>query len=142
MGQFDRRFHNWYPIIPLSIRGAGGALVEVTAYLDTGAAFSIFHASEADAPGIDLSRGRKRQAIAGDGGVLKCAVLSLPVEVGNCRFLAETGFSRELRVGFNMPGLHGFFDRFSEVVFRHREKRAILRPQGRAFQAPSCAITV
>jgi len=126
--QFNRRFGTWHPIIPIRMHGPSGLTADVTAYLDSGAAFSVFEATEAVALGFDLTRGRTKSAIAGDGGILRCTILPVHFEVGGYKVLAEVGFSSDLKVGFNILVLVVFFDRFREVVFQHRHKRVLLRP--------------
>jgi len=125
--QFNPQYRNWFPVIPLKIHGIGGRIVETSAYLDSGAAFNVFRTSEAIALGFDLSSGRQRSVTAGDGKILNCRVFTLKMELGPYRFNGEIGFSRELRVGFNLLGLNGFFDNFHEVSFRHSDRRVVIR---------------
>ena len=124
--QFSRTYRNWYPIIPVRIKSSIGTVLESAAYLDTGAAFSIFQASEADLLGLDLGSGKVRSATAGDGRILRCHILPVTIEVGPYQIKAEVGFSRGLHVGLNILGLDGFFSHFREVAFRHIERRVIL----------------
>lgn len=126
--QFDTQYRNWYPVIPLRLHGRAGRGLEASAYLDSGAAFSIFRVTEALSLGLDLAAGKPRLAIAGDGRPLHCFLFQVPVEVGTYRFRATVGFSPDLKVGFNILGLSGFFDHFREVAFQHARRRVVLFP--------------
>ena len=50
--QFDNRFLNWFPVIPVRLPGREGRIVETAAYIDSGAAFSIFRVTEAVSLGL------------------------------------------------------------------------------------------
>jgi hypothetical protein len=125
--QFDSHYRRHYPIISLRIFGQVGGVTEVTAYLDSGAAFNVFKEEEALALGLNLRRAPKREIVAGDGRRMHCAMADLKIEVGGYRFTTPVGFSRDLKVGVNILGLEGFFDRFHEIAFQHRERQVILR---------------
>jgi len=126
--KFERRYRHWYPIIPIRLGSPSGRSVETDAYVDSGAAFSVFQPFEAIALGLDLSRGRPGTVTAGDGRLLHCSLFSLVLGVGIHEFTGEIGFSPDLHIGFNVLGLSGFFDRFREVSFRHRARKLVLRP--------------
>ncbi len=126
--QFNGRFRTWLPIVPVNLYGREGRRTETIAYPDSGAAFSIFQASEADSLGLDLKSGKPRHAIAGDGRLMRCAMFRMPIEVSGYRFVAMLGFSRDLKIGFNILGLSGFFEHFREVTFQHLKRRVILTP--------------
>lgn len=124
--QFDAQYGNWFPVIPIRLNGREGRSLEASAYIDSGAAFSIFRVTEALSLGLDLASGKPRQAIAGDGKPLHCSLFQVPVEVGGYRFTATMAFSPDLKVGFNILGLAGFFEHFREVAFRHHARRVVL----------------
>lgn len=125
--QYDRRYGRWFPIIPVHLTAANGRSIESQAYVDSGAAFSVFQPFEAKALGLDLGQGRTGAVTAGDGRVMRCAMFAIQFRLGSYPFKGEVGFSGDLRIGFNVLGLAGFFDQFEEIVFRHRARRMILR---------------
>lgn len=126
--KFEPKYHTWFPIIPVTIYGMTGQPLESYGYVDSGAAFSVFRPFEAAALGLDLARGKSGAVTAGDGKVLHCAMFSLRMDVGGHCFTAPIGFSKDLRIGFNVLGLGGFFENFSEVSFHHGSRRLMLRP--------------
>jgi len=48
----------YLPIVPLELKGK--EWVEVRAFADTGASYSVFHSDVAEILGIDYEKGRKR----------------------------------------------------------------------------------
>lgn len=99
------------PIVTLKVLGKEG-WVELEAYIDSGASFSIFHKDRADVLGINYETGQEIFVTVGDGGLLKVYLHKLKVELANEKFTASMGFSNQLGVGFNLLGRKSFFDRF------------------------------
>ena len=126
--QFERHYRDWFPILPIGLLGEGGRRVETTAYVDSGAVFNIFGSYEAAMLGLRLSEGRRRPVTAGDGRLMHCSVFTLNMQVGSSSFKVDVGFSNDLKIGLNILGLNGFFDRFREVAIRHRARVVVLRP--------------
>jgi len=126
--KYEPRYKCWFPIIPLKMHGEAGRLLETYAYVDSGAAFSVFQPFEAAVLGLDIARGKPGTLTAGDGRLLRCSIHILRLEVGTHRFTGTIGFSKDLRIGFNVLGLAGFFDRFREIAFHHGQRCLFLRP--------------
>lgn len=99
------------PIIPISLKGKSGWL-EVEAYIDSGASFSIFHSDKSDILGIDYTKGKLVYLTVGDGGLLEVYLHNLPVTVAQENFSAVIGFSKHLGSGFNLLGRKTFFEIF------------------------------
>jgi len=57
----------------------------------------------------------------GSGEIFPIYLHPLEVQVGNKRFQALIGFSRDLKVGFNILASHPFFERF-RVCFDDAKK--------------------
>lgn len=108
------------PIVTLKVLGKEG-WVELEAYIDSGASFSIFHKDRADILGINYETGQELLLTVGDGGLLKVYLHKLNVELANKKFIAIIGFSNQLGVGFNLLGRKSFFDRF-RVCFDDKKR--------------------
>jgi hypothetical protein len=90
-----------------------GRTIKVDAYVDSGAAFSLFSPGEAEKPGISYKSGRLRW-VRGVGGVFVPAYLhKLRVIIGSFSFKATVGFSDHIGVGFNLLGRMDVFNRLS-----------------------------
>lgn len=63
----------------------------------------------------------------GDGATILVHVHRLNVQIGPHRFLANIGFSEQLRVGFNLLGREDFFQRF-DVTFSDTSSRLTFHP--------------
>lgn len=103
--------NDFAPIITLKILGKEG-WIDMEAYIDSGASFSIFSADRAEILGIDCEKGDRIDLTVGDGGLLGVYIHKLKVELANSHFIADIGFSKQLGVGFNLLGRRTFFDRF------------------------------
>ena len=108
------------PIINLEI-WTDGRWLEVDAYVDSGATYSIFHTDVAAILGINYSNGRKLMIRVGDGKLIPVYLHKLPVKFAGYKFAAVIGFSANLGVGFNLLGRVDFFDRF-RICFNDKEK--------------------
>lgn len=77
--------------------------VTVSAYVDTGAAYSIFVPGVVQRLNLDYRSGRLTYARVGDGGLIPVYLHRLTVHIGHFSFQAIVGFSDRLGVGFNLP---------------------------------------
>lgn len=78
-------------------------------------------AGEADRLRINIEAGTERKVKVGDGDVFSIYLHPLEVQLGGRRFKAQIGFSRDLKVGFNILGRQPFFERF-RVCFDDAKK--------------------
>ena len=110
------------PIITLKISG-----IEIDAYIDSGAFYSIFSPQEAELIGIDYKYGKQGGAVVGDGNIIPVYFHTLPITIGHTSFHATVGFSPKLGIGFNLLGRRGVFERFV-VMFDDAKKMATFIP--------------
>ena len=104
--------HGHYaPIVYLQV-WTGNRWVYLQAYVDSGASWSVFHVDVAQLLGIKLSRAKRRYVTLGNGSVLPVYLQHIKVRFAGAEFLVPAGFSDALRMGFNLMGRAGFFDRF------------------------------
>lgn len=115
------------PIVTLKVLGKEG-WVELEAYIDSGASFSIFHKDRAEILGINYETGQELFVTVGDGGLLKVYLHKLKVELENEKFTASIGFSDQLGVGFNLLGRKSFFEHF-KICFDDKDKLVELHRQ-------------
>jgi hypothetical protein len=103
------------PLIPVGIKGPlhWG---RVRAYVDSGAAYSVFDDSVARLIGIDWRAGRAMVATTGTGAVLRFFLHPVTLQMRRVRVRPEVGFSAQLRIGFNVLGLD-VFEQFNQVTF-------------------------
>jgi|GEM_PF-700383 len=100
------------PIIYLQV-WTGNRWLYLQAYVDSGASWSIFHVDVAELLGIKLNRAKRRYISLGNGSVIPIYLQHIKVRFAGMEFMAPAGFSDSLRVGFNLLGRAGFFDRFT-----------------------------
>jgi len=100
----------YLPIVPLELKGK--EWVEVRAFADTGASYSVFHSDVAEILGIDYEKGRKDYLTVGDGSVMLTYMHKIKVRFCEKDFNAKIGFSKSLGIGFDILGREDFFDRF------------------------------
>lgn len=108
------------PIVNLEIWN-NGRWITIDAYVDSGAACTIFHTDIAGILGLVYTRGRKIWLRVGDGKQIPVYLHKLPVKFAGHKFVAVMGFSQSLGVGFNLLGRVDFFDRF-RVCFNDKER--------------------
>ena len=111
---------DYAPIITLKILGLTGWL-DLEAYIDSGASFSIFNTDRADILGLNYKKGRRLNLTVGDGGLIEVYLHNLQVEIAKTQFLATVGFSKQLGVDFNLLGRKSFFEKF-QICFNDKQK--------------------
>lgn len=99
------------PIIPLQILGKDG-WHNFMAFVDPGAAFSVFDKDEALRLGLEYEKGKELMMVVGDGSYIPVYIHRLSLKIGNEEMEAEIGFSERLGVGFNLLGRKGIFEAF------------------------------
>jgi len=108
------------PIVDIEI-WIGGDWIIRDAYIDSGAAYTIFHSEMATTLGLNYKSGRCVMIRVGDGKLIPVYLHKLPVQFSGQKFTGTIGFSENLGVGFNILGRVSFFDRF-RICFNDREK--------------------
>lgn len=86
--------------------------VDVDAFVDSGADFSIFHFGWVKKLGLREFAFKKKKVQVGDGDYILVYMCDLSVEFYNHRFIAPITFSEHLGPDFSLLGRKGFFDRF------------------------------
>lgn len=99
------------PMIPLRVKGEKG-WYDVWTFVDSGATYSVFEASEAERMGIKLEKGKKMMIVVGDGSFIPVYLHKLTIQIGEEELETEVGFSSHLGIGFNLMGRKGIFDKF------------------------------
>jgi len=110
------------PIIPIGLR-ARNSWVEVWAYVDSGAFYSIFDDKVAELLGIGVQEGKRMLAVVGDGSFIPFYLHKVRIKLEEDEFEMEIGFSAKLGVGFNLLGMD-LFDRY-KVTFDNALKKVI-----------------
>mgnify|MGYP001565710753 CR=1 FL=1 len=111
---------HYAPIVYLQI-WTGNRWLYLQAYVDSGASWTIFHADVAQLLGLKLSRMARRYLALGNGSVIPIFLHRVRVRFAGLEFTVPAGFSDALKVGFNLMGRAGFFDRFL-VCFNDRTR--------------------
>ncbi|UCG69158.1 MAG: hypothetical protein JSV09_15460 [Thermoplasmata archaeon] len=109
----------YLPIVPLELKG--NEWIELRAFVDSGASYSIFHADIAEILGLDFTKGEKNYMTVGDGVQIPVYTHDVKVHFSQQEFTAKIGFSNKLGIGFDILGREGFFDRFI-ICFDDKEK--------------------
>lgn len=108
------------PIIPLELCYRE-EWKTVWAYVDSGATYSIFDLDTALRLGIeDIKIGERVDLRVGDGDFLPVYLHRISVRIEGEKFESLIGFSEELKIGFNLLGRIGIFDKF-KVCFDDRK---------------------
>ena len=110
------------PLVPISLRSKN-SWVEVWAYVDSGAFYSIFDDKVAELLGIEIHEGKRMLAVVGDGSFIPFYVHKMRMRLEEDDFEMELGFSAKLGVGFNLLGMD-LFDRY-KVTFDNGAKKVI-----------------
>jgi len=110
------------PIISLQLKGKGTVeWITFDAFVDSGASYSIFKAEIGDILGLDVEKGEKMFITVGDGSLIIVYVHQLGIQIGDEKFDAMIGFSKQLGIGFNIIGRKDIFERF-KICFDEKEK--------------------
>lgn len=97
-------------IIPIELKGK--EWISYDAYVDSGAAYSVFHSDVLDDLEVKLEDGEMKYITVGDGSQIITYVHKIPVRIAEQEFNAAIGFSRHLGIGFNIIGRLDIFTRF------------------------------
>jgi len=108
------------PLIPIRLRSKN-SWVEIWAYVDSGAFYSIFDDKVAELLGIEVYKGKKMLAVVGDGSFIPFYLHKMRMRLEEDEFEMEVGFSAKLGVGFNLLGMD-LFDRY-KVTFDNAAKK-------------------
>jgi len=109
-----------YPIIRITLEHNLN-FIRTYAYIDSGAAYSVFKPRMADKLGVDMKAGELRYLTVGDGGQIPVYLHRISVKLGDRQFKAKIGFSDRLGIGFNVLGMEPFFDKF-KVCFDNKKR--------------------
>lgn len=124
--EFDFRLHVsgerelLLPLLPVRLERLGQTCA-VEAIIDTGATYSIFRPTVAEALGIPIERGRKLQVTS----LREKTVAYLhPIHLSVLGYYLdfEVAFSRDLKFGLDLIGLKPFFD-LHQVTFRQYARK-------------------
>ncbi len=99
------------PIVYLQV-WTGNRWLYLQAYVDSGASWTVFHADVAQLLGIKLSRSARRYMALGNGSVIPVSLYRVRMRFAGVELTVPAGFSDALKVGFNLLGRAGLFDRF------------------------------
>ena len=111
---------HYAPIVYLQA-WTGNRWLYLQAYVDSGASWSVYHLDVAQLLGIKLSQAKRRYVALGNGSVLPVYLEHIKVRFAGAEFMAPAGFSDALRMGFNLMGRAGFFNRFT-MCFNDRAR--------------------
>lgn len=101
----------------------------IEAYVDSGAAYSVFASPVADRIRLDFRSGRRVLIQVGDGGLIPVFLHDLEIQISRHRFTAPVAFSDRLGIRFGVLGRSGVFDRF-RVCFDEKSLVVTLAPLG------------
>jgi predicted aspartyl protease len=110
----------YLPVIPLKIKGEGGWTI-YNAFVDSGAGYSIFQSDVAEDLNLKLEDGMKEYVTVGDGSLIIVYIHQLAIQIGDEKFEAGIGFSKQLGIGFNIIGRKDIFEKY-KICFDEKEK--------------------
>ena len=110
----------YLPLIPLKIKGEDGWAI-YNAFVDSGAGYSIFQSDVAEDLNLKLEGGKKEYVTVGDGSLIIVYIHQLEIQIGDEKFEAGIGFSKQLGIGFNIIGRKDIFEEF-KICFDEKEK--------------------
>ncbi len=122
---------HYAPIVYVQV-WTGNRWLYLQTYVDSGASWTIFHVDVAQLLGVKLSRTKRRYMSLGNGSVLPVYLHPIRVRFAGEEFTVPAGFSDALKVGFNLLGRAGFFDRFV-ICFNDRTRLLTASPIRRQF---------
>lgn len=112
---------HYAPIVYLQV-WTGNRWLYLQGYVDSGAAWSIFHVDVAQLLGIKLNKVKRHYMSMGNGSVLPIYLAHIKVRFAGSEIVVPAGFSDALRIGFNLVGRAGFFNRFA-MTFNDRARK-------------------
>lgn len=115
----------YIPSIPLGLF-LGGVWQTVFAYVDSGAQYSVFDAAIMAAFRLSFRNAQRIRLTVGDGNTLPVYLHRVRVSIGDESFFTPIGFSEKLRIGFNLLGRSGIFNRF-DITFSDTKKNVTFR---------------
>ena len=115
------------PIVSIWLKG-GEEWVELKAFVDSEAGYSIFKAEMAEILGLRLEDGKESYVTVGDGSLIKVYIHDVRVRIADKEFEAAVGFSRHLGIGFNVIGRLDIFERF-KICLDESEKMIVFFPK-------------
>lgn len=118
---------NGEPVLPIQIKNHSGNWITFHGYLDSGAAYSVFHVDVAEILGVKIYQGRKIYLTVGDGAKIETYIHQLLVKFGGKELAAEISFSPSLGTGTNILGMKSFFDHF-HICFNNKELQVSVTP--------------
>ena len=92
------------PIVPLFLQGKSRWIL-FDAFVDSGADYSVFHEKVASMLGLNMSQGRKKVVMVGDGDEMTVYIHLVRVKFADFVFKAPIAFSAGLGSGFNLIAL-------------------------------------
>jgi len=123
---YKRFFNDYYPIIKINLKSPGG-IIELEAYVDSGASTSIFNVLVAHDLCINYTKGKRHMTLVGNGAHIPMYVHKIPIQIGDRWVKTMVGFSPELGSSINILGQKNIFDSF-KITFDARGKRVIFFP--------------
>lgn len=111
------------PYIPLSLK-IRGEWKRFWAFVDSGATFSIFKASEVEDLGFHYKTGELINVQVGDGGFIPVYLHRLEIALDDFTFSATIGISPRLGVEFNLLGRKDIFELF-DVTFSDSKREIV-----------------
>ena len=119
------------PIVYLQV-WSGNRWLYLQAYVDAGASWTVFHSDVAQLLGMKLSGASRRYMALGNGSVIPMYLHRIRVRFAGQEFTVPAGFSDALKVGFNLMGRAGFFNRFV-MCFNDRARLLTATPLRRTL---------
>lgn len=108
------------PIITVGVK-LGEVWYPIGVYVDSGAAYTLLHATFAQGAGFDYRIGPLIYLQVGDGSFIPVHLHDLELQIGTERFVAKVGFSERLGVAFNLLGRESVFARF-KICFQESQR--------------------
>lgn len=110
------------PIVPIKFKIKDkDEWINLEAYVDSGAGYSVFHSYVAEIVGLKLENGKEDYVTVGDGSQIKIYLHKVTISISDEVFESIIAFSRHLGIGFNVIGRLDIFDRFN-ICFDEKEK--------------------
>jgi len=107
------------PLVTIGVK-IGDIWYPLEIYADSGASYTVIHATVAVGAGFEYQAGERTYLQVGDGSFIPVYLHMLEVQLGGERFTAKIGFSEKLGIGFNLLGRADIFDRF-KICFQESQ---------------------